>query len=151
MSKDSVTPPRPGTLRYLSSIFYDTLLLSSVLVLATAAVLPLNDGNAIPPDNPFYSAYLLGLSFLYFGWCWSHGGQTLGMRAWRIRLRHRGGDTVGWRHAAVRFSCALISLLPFGAGFLWAIVDREHLSWHDRCSGTMLVVEKKLEGGGTRP
>ncbi len=76
---------------------------------------------------------------LFFAGFWTHGGQTLGMRAWRIRLVGRGGGRVSWGQATLRFFAAIVSWLALGLGFLWALVDRERHAWHDRCSGTRLI------------
>ncbi|OGI41569.1 MAG: hypothetical protein A2150_00620 [Candidatus Muproteobacteria bacterium RBG_16_64_11] len=40
--------------------------------------------------------------FLFYGWFWTRGGQTLGMRAWRLRLTRADGGPVTWRRAALR-------------------------------------------------
>jgi len=37
-----------------------------------------------------------------------------------------------------RLGALFLSLLPVGLGVAWAIFDEEHLSWHDRLSGTYL-------------
>ena len=121
-------------------MFYDGLLLFSVLFFATAVVLPLNEGKAISTDNLVYPVYLLAISFVYFGWCWTHGGQTLGMRAWRVRALAWGGATVNWKQAWLRFAAALLSWLAFGVGFLWAIIDPNNHAWHDRLSNSELVL-----------
>ena len=131
----------PGLLRRLASITYDGLLLFSVLFLATAIVLPLNAGRAIPAHQPLYDAYLLGVSFAYFGWFWTHGGQTLGMKAWRVRLRSVPGPPVSWWQALARFSGAIVSWLPLGMGFWWCLLDPTRCAWHDRWSRTRLVHE----------
>ena len=139
MTSNEAPPARPGLLRRLAAIFYDSLLLLAVLFAVTAVVLPVTDGEAIAPGNPFYTAYLVLASYLYFAWCWTHGGQTLGMRTWRIRVQAaRGGDPT-WRQSAARFSAALISWAACGAGFLWIALDPESRSWHDRWSGTVVV------------
>jgi len=115
------------------------MLLFSVLFFATAAVLPLTGGRAVAPEHPLYGAYLLAVAFLYFGWCWTHGGQTLGLRAWGLRVTRSDGRPLDWRLSALRFAAALLSLLPAGAGFLWAAMDRERLTWHDKLSGTRVI------------
>jgi uncharacterized RDD family membrane protein YckC len=130
----------PGLLRRLAAIFYDTLLLFSVLFFATLLVLWLTGGRAIEPHHPLYTAYLLLIAFFYFAWSWLHGGQTLGMRAWRIRIQRSNGTSVSWRQALVRFVTALASWLPLGLGFLWALVDKDKMTWHDRLSKTVLVL-----------
>ncbi len=131
-------------LRRFGAIFYDGLLLFAVLFAGTAALLPLTGGRAVAPGSGWYQAYLLALSFLYFGWFWTHGGQTLGMRAWRLRLRVRGHDEgrLPWRWALARFLTAGLSWAALGLGFAWALWDPERLTWHDRLSGTMLVLER---------
>ena len=121
-------------------MFYDSLLLFSILFVATLIILPLTSGRAIPPHQPFYTAYLLLLSFLYFGWFWTHHGQTLGMRAWHVRIEQYNGAPVTWRLALLRFCAAILSWLPLGLGYLWMLVDRKRLTWHDRLSATLLVV-----------
>ena len=133
------TRPRTvGILRRLAAIAYDAFLLFALFFVATALVLPFTGGEAIAPGNETYLLYLLGVSYLYFSWCWTHGGQTLGMRAWHIRIRGVRGGPVPWRLATARFLAALLSWGACGAGFLWAALDAEHRSWHDRLSHTVL-------------
>ena len=67
----------------------------------------------------------------YFLWCWLRGGQTLAMKAWRIRL-----VGVTPRRALARFLLAL-ALLPVSV--LWALVDRDGQFLHDRLVGTRLI------------
>jgi uncharacterized RDD family membrane protein YckC len=67
----------------------------------------------------------------YFLWCWLRGGQTLAMKAWRIRL-----VDVTPRKALLRFVLA-VALLP--VSILWAAFDRDRQFLHDRLSGTRLV------------
>ena len=78
------------------------------------------------------------MSYVYLGWCWTRSGQTLGMRAWRMRVRTRAGARLGWRHALARFAAGLVSIGAAGVGLLWVAFDRDRLSLHDRLSGTAL-------------
>jgi uncharacterized RDD family membrane protein YckC len=89
---------------------------------------------------------------LFFTWFWVHGGQTLGMKAWRLRLVGPGGAAVGWRTALIRFAAGVLSALPAGLGLWWAALDRERRAWHDRLSGTRLLHEPPeiSAGAGTR-
>lgn len=70
---------------------------------------------------------------------WRHGGQTLGMRPWRLKVTAADGGAPSWRALCVRYAVATVSLLLGGLGFWWAWVDRERLTWHDRASGTRIV------------
>ena len=131
-------PVRPGLLRRLAALVYDTLLLFTVLFAATVPVLILTGGRAVGPNNPAYTVYLLAVSYVYLGWCWTRSGQTLGMRAWRMRVRTLGGEPLGWRRSLGRFAAGLVSIGAAGIGLLWVAFDRDRMSLHDRLSGTAL-------------
>ena len=74
---------------------------------------------------------------------WRGGGQTLGMRPWRLRLVSRDGASPGWRALLLRYVVGTGSLLAGGLGFWWAWIDRDRLTWHDRASGTRMVRRTK--------
>jgi len=75
---------------------------------------------------------------------WRRGGQTLGMRPWRLRVVAADGGPATTRAACVRFAVGTLSLLAGGLGFWWAWVDREKLAWHDRASDTRIErIERK--------
>ncbi|MCL1634599.1 RDD family protein [Luteimonas sp. SX5] len=74
---------------------------------------------------------------------WRRGGQTLGMRPWRLRVVARDGGCPSWRALWLRYSIATLSLLPAGLGFWWAWIDRDRLTWHDRASRTRMLREPK--------
>ena len=122
----------------LAAIFYDSLLLLAVFFFSTLFLLPFTHGEAIMPGNIVFDVYLLIISYLYFVWQWMAGGQTLGMRAWKIRLEEAENFRVSWKSASIRFFLAILSWLMIGAGFLWALLDHDQLAFHDRYSGTRL-------------
>ena len=106
MDEESATGTKAGLLRRLAALAYDLLLVIAVAFVATFAMLPLTGGEAIltstqGPVGHLYHAVLLLAVFAYFGWCWTQSGQTLGMKAWRIRLEAR---TVGASTGPVRSS-----------------------------------------------
>lgn len=70
---------------------------------------------------------------------WHRGGQTLGMRPWRLRVVDATGGNAPVRALALRYAVGTLSLLAGGLGFWWAWVDRDRRAWHDRASGTRLV------------
>ncbi|HYE35151.1 RDD family protein [Methylocaldum sp.] len=141
VSQSFVIPDRnpPGMLRRLAALLYDTVVLAAVLFAATVILLPFHNGEAFQPNHGLYSAYLLTVSFAFFGWFWTHGGQTLGMCAWKIRLRTTAGAPVSWGQAAIRLICGLISFGCLGLGYLWILFDSEGRSWHDLVSRSKIV------------
>lgn len=136
---DSDKQPQPaGLFRRLAALSYDSLLLLAIWFIATAILLPLTGGEAIRA-NPLLTTYLLFISFFFYGWFWMHGGQTLGMRAWKLQLHNMRPGPVSWWQVLLRFLVALPSGLLFGLGYLWMLVDRQKLTWHDRYSETRVV------------
>ena len=129
---------RPGLLRRLAALVYDALLLFALLFAATAPVLIVTGGRAVGPNEPAYTAWLLAVSYVYLGRGWTRSGQTLGMRAWRMRVRTRDGARLQWRHAFARFAAGLVSIGAAGIGLLWVAFDRDRMSLHDRLSGTVV-------------
>ncbi len=125
----------PNLLRRFAAIFYDLLLLLSVLFMATALILPFNAGQAFT-SNPFYLLYLFIVSFVFYGWFWTHGGQTLGLRAWKLQVLTIDKKAITWSHAMMRFSSAIVSLSALGFGFLWALISKNKRCWHDTFSKT---------------
>ena len=91
MQTDYLPTHRPGLCRRLGALLYDGILLLGILFLATAILLPFRGGRAFQTDDWGYGIYLLGVVFLFFGWFWTRDGQTLGMRAWKIRLTNHSG------------------------------------------------------------
>ncbi len=132
---------------------YDGALLISVLFLATALLMPFT-GGAITSGNQLFRIYLLIWSYLYFCWPWVKGGQTLGMRAWRIRVIQADGGRLGWKHATLRFFLAIVSWLLAGAGYLWSLFDEQQRTLHDRLSRTrleaMTIVKDRDQPHGSR-
>lgn len=127
-----------GLLLRLAAIVYDGLLALAIVFLGTLPLVILNAGEAIPAHTWWYRLYLVLLVGGYFVFFWVRG-ETLGMKSWRIMLVGTNGGPVGVRQAVVRAGAAVLSWLPCGAGFLWSLVDRNGLAWHDRLSGTKLV------------
>ena len=75
---------------------------------------------------------------LYAVLSWRRGGQTLGMRPWRLRVVAPGGGNASTRALWLRYAVGGLSLLLGGAGFWWAWIDRAGLTWHDRVSKTRM-------------
>ena len=142
LQPDMTETVTPGFFRRMAVILYDFLLLLAVLFLATAIVLPFNSGDAFSSSQVLYPLYLLTVSFVFYGWFWTHGGQTLGLRSWKMTILTLDQQPISWKQAFIRFITAIISWLCFGLGFIWSIFDKHHFTWHDRLSGTTLFFHK---------
>jgi uncharacterized RDD family membrane protein YckC len=108
--------------RRLAAIVYDSLLLAGVLIVASALawglMAALLGSEAVTrhnplQGNPFFQTYLLLVCFFFYGGFWVRAGQTLGMRAWRLRITRHDGRGIGWSQALLRFLTASLWLTPF--------------------------------------
>ena len=120
------------------AIFYDSLLLFSVLFFAAAIAYPVTGGK----NSLAYQLYLLMICFFYFTWPWLRSGQTLGMKAWRIRLCSNNDKPITLRQILLRFVMAIVSWCSLGIGFFWSLIDKQQRTWHDWVSETQLVFYK---------
>ncbi|MGE0031848.1 MAG: RDD family protein [Steroidobacteraceae bacterium] len=142
MDEQSTTGATAGLFRRLAAMIYDLLLMVALWFIATFAMLPLTGGEAILTSSHgllghFYHALLLLLAVAYFGLCWTRGGQTLGMKAWRIRLETTDGRPPGWGDALIRFTTGAASVLLAVFG-LWRL-RLPGWSWSD-LAGVLLLL-----------
>jgi uncharacterized RDD family membrane protein YckC len=135
--------PAAGLLRRLAAGTYDLVLVIALWVLATLLIIVARGGQPVPVGNPLYQALLLALAASFFAGFWYWGGQTLGMRAWRMQVRRQDGAPLSAREAALRLAALLLALAPAGIGLMWMLVDRDRLPWHDRLAGTRVIVLPK--------
>ncbi len=126
-------------LRRMGAIFYDSLLLFSVLLFATIPALVISSGEAIDSQNIYFQIYLIFVAALYFILPWKIRGQTLGMQSWKIKLVSDNGDRINYQQAIKRILFSCLSWAPAGLGFIWSIFDQENLAWNDRLSKTKLI------------
>lgn len=132
--------PVPGIARRLASMFYESLLLFAVAFAATGLFFVASGGASTGGwQRHALQAYLLAVFAAYFLWCWLRNGQTLAMKAWRIRLVYPGRTRVPAGRALARFALAAL-LVPTGISILWALLDRDRQFLHDRLAGTRLVL-----------
>lgn len=125
----------PGLARRLASMLYEAILLFAIGFFVGFAFHFASRGA--PDEGALRFAHqllLVAVFAAYFLWCWLRGGQTLAMKAWRVRL-----DRVSPARALLRFLLALL-LVPTGISLLWALFDRDRQFLHDRLAGTRLVL-----------
>ena len=137
----------PLLLRRLAALFYDLWVCVALWLLLSALVtLVWTVAGHAPQENiaPFSAWQLLLwlvcwiVSGLYAVASWRHGGQTLGMRPWKVRVVAGSGGPADKAALWRRYAWGSVSLLAGGLGFAWALVDRQGLTLHDRLSGTRL-------------
>lgn len=138
MPKPAARPEPAAFSRRLMAMLYDGLLLFAVEAVA-AGCLSWYLGSVPEDGNPAYFAFLLTVAFAFYGGFWTAGGQTLGMKTWRLRVETETGDPLNFKAALIRFLMALASWLPLGLGFVRMLWDERRRTWHDVVSGTRVV------------
>lgn len=67
---------------------------------------------------------------------WRRGGQTIGMKPWRLQVVSAEGTQASWRALMIRYGVASLSL---GTVLLWGLFDGQRRGLHDLAAGTLLV------------
>ncbi len=126
----------------LVALVYDSLPVIALWFVFSALVLALRGGTPVVPWTWAFwlqALGLWGLTGLYTVGSWRRGGQTLGMRPWRLKVVGEDGGAVGLAALWQRYAWASVSLAIVGSGFLWSLLDGQRRTLHDIQSGTRLV------------
>ncbi|ASJ75049.1 RDD family protein [Granulosicoccus antarcticus] len=134
MQMENVKPTLSLMFRRAASFLYDGLLLIAIFFIITAIAIAFNHGHAIQ-SFAFY-LFLFIVAFLFFDWFWRHGGQTLGMRAWRLRVEALDSETITLKQSVARY---LTGFLLFGISLLYMPFSKQGLALHDSLSRTKII------------
>lgn len=129
--------------RRFAALIYDSFLLFGLLMVFTGVLLVFTRRALLPETFGawayLYRAGLVGVIAGYYILNWMRSGQTLGMRAWRLRTVADTGERVSGRAAVMRFVYGSLAWPPAALGVLWLYVDPDRLAIHDRLSKTRVV------------
>jgi uncharacterized RDD family membrane protein YckC len=141
--------PQPGVQfasakRRLLSMIYDGLLLAAVLFIAMAIFIPIAESAGIERGHPLFKVYFLLVCFLFYAGFWTHGGQTLGMKTWKIKLVHENGQPISWGQALLRYMTALPAWLVILVGATTLLLDSplqlpKTINWINRLPDGLLL------------
>jgi len=161
-------PERPGIARRLAAFLYEGVLLFGVVMIVGLFYAGLTQQRNAMVGRAGLMATLFVVLGLYFVWFWTHGGQTVAMKAWHTRLVRSGGDPVSPARAAVRYVLSWLWFLPalaiahysglhttgaiLGAitvgvlayaALAWLHPQRQF--WHDAVCGTQLITQRPVK------
>lgn len=114
----------PSLRRRLAASLYEGVLLFGVLVIADYLFASLTQQRHALYLREAGMAFLFIVLGIYFGWFWSHGGQTLAMKTWHIRVVSRDGAPLTQARALLRYVAAWLWFLPPLAFVSWVGVQR---------------------------
>lgn len=130
--------------RRIAALVYDVFPLVGLWMLTTFVYL-FAAGRHYDPAHPGWGTRLglqlalFAITAAYFVISWARVGQTIGMRAWKLKLLRDDGGKIGALPALGRFFLALLSLALAGIGFWWALFDTRKRTLHDRICKTVMV------------
>ena len=153
MSLNISTTPPATLLRRLAGLVYDAFLLfaislgyGAVLLILRAITADIDDASAVYSSLLLKGAILSGWYVVLSGYyviCWRKQGQTLGMKAWRLRLQQPDGTLATPTQCWKRCLAAPLSLSCLGIGYLWCLLPPANQCLHDRYTGTEVIVLPK--------
>lgn len=152
----------PGLWRRMASFTYEGVLLFGVVMIAAYLFSSLTQQRHAMLGRHALQAFLFIVLGIYFVWFWSHGGQTVAMKAWHVRLVDHAGRQVSQARAGVRYLLSWLWFTPallimwwsglrspgsaFGILFVgvvvYALLARLHPDrqfFHDVLCGTRLI------------
>ena len=136
-----VTPA--GPIVRLAAFLYDALLLIALWFVIGGLAVIINGGEGLSANNPFMPSMMLVVWVWFNMHFWRRGGQTLGMRAWRLRLLTTSGKNLSMLQCLLRLVAAVPSFAFIGLGYFWILIDKDKLAWHDKYSETRVIREPK--------
>jgi len=142
-------------------MLYEAMLMFAVLFISSLLFAALLEQRHALYLRSILQTWLFLLMGIYFIWFWTHGGQTLAMKTWRIRLETHGGEKVTVKRALVRYLLAWLWIVP-GLAIAWVVgaknwvsvlipavnillwgvsvyLDPQRQFLHDRLAGTRIV------------
>jgi len=132
----------PSLWRRLLALVYDLVVIIALLFVAGFAALLFTGGKAVPSGNHWFQLWLLLVLVGYFAVAWRYGGQTMGMRSWRLRLVSADGGPMRWKTIARRLLTGALLGLPL-IGYLGCLHQSQRQSWQDSLGGTLTVLLSK--------
>ena len=122
----------PSFIKLGACLIYEALVIIALSIVCTASVFS-TLGDATMGIKKYFLQLFIWLTVgIYFVWCWKKSGQTLAMQTWQFKLINKNGELLTLTAAMTRYLFASLSLIAFGLGYFWAIVDRDRLFLHDR-------------------
>ena len=153
--------------KQFAAMVYDSLLIISLLFIATAILLPFNQGEAI--TGSLFHLYLILVVFVFYAGFWKKSGQTLGMKVWKIKIITDYGTYPAWSIGFLRLFLGIVFPLVFLVlnDFFGFITDTyvvtgitiiiflcnylnrlfKPYTWHDKLSQTKVIDIKNLNAG----
>jgi uncharacterized RDD family membrane protein YckC len=138
-------PPYAGVATRAVAIVVDVVIIDvltivgvALVALVLSTIVPGDHSLGLPEALTAGAVWLVSVGGYFIGF-WSLVGRTPGMRLMRLEVRADDGGDVGFARASLRFVGLIIAAIPFGLGFLLALVDDRRQGLQDKIGGTVVL------------
>ncbi len=132
---------KPPLWKHLIAFCYDMFPIFGVFLLTSLIVLLIRNGVEVKPQTLWFALLLLSEMAFYFIYSWKIGGQTLGMRAWKMKIVPNNSqlNTLTWKQATLRLLIGTLSTLLLGLGLFWKFISKRDFTWMDMVSDSHMT------------
>jgi uncharacterized RDD family membrane protein YckC len=128
--------------RIIGSVIYDWLVLLGLLMIfgfiGVAVNHSLTGEESIKPNNHLFQLYILAVVVCYYTYFWQRSGQTVGMKAWKLKLQSIDQQPINFKQTCIRLIVAMPAYLLGLLGILWVYTPTAR-TWQGIASGTQLI------------
>jgi uncharacterized RDD family membrane protein YckC len=145
---------RASFFKRLGAYIYDLFAIGAILMLATIlALLVVTVANKVGvidlslykdsadylAKNSFYLLYLCSVIIGFYAYFWTKAGQTIGMKAWRLRVQNSNGSNITFTQSLIRMATS-----AFGLGTFMALLKSRHAFQDLWAECEVVVLSKEL-------
>jgi len=122
--------------KHFAAFIYDIFPMLGIFIMTAFIVVLIRNGKAVEQHTLWFDALIVSEIMFYYMYSWKLGGQTLGMRAWKIKIipNNNKQSTLTWTQTSMRFLTGIISTLLLGLGLFWKSFSKDQDSWMDKVS-----------------
>ncbi len=140
MNNQKIDITAPSLIKLGACLLYELLTVIAIVFVSAGLFLLIAGDATYGIKRLLLQIFLWLMLGAYFTRCWLKSGQTLAMQAWKLQLLGNDSHLLSLEAALLRYLLVTLSLVFGGLGFLWAIVDRQHLFLHDRLLKNRIVI-----------
>ena len=145
---------RASFFKRLGAYIYDLFALGAILMLAAIlALLVVTISNKVGlidlslyedtaqylGQSPIYLAYLCVVIIGFYAYFWTQAGQTIGMKAWRLRVQNSDGSNITFTQSLIRMATS-----AFGLGNIMALLTSRNAFQDLWAESEVVVLSKEL-------
>lgn len=133
--------------KHIAAFVYDIFPVVGILLLTSFVTLIIRNGQEVARNTIWFDVLLFCEVAFYYVYSWKIGGQTLGMRAWKMKIipNDKNQATLTWTQALVRFLVGIVSCFG-GIGIFWKVITKDKTTWMDKVSNSKTLIVEESSG-----